>query len=810
MRGKVVRLAVLGMVFAACGEDAAPASNTEAPDVPIADFGSVEIGPSSIDNGATPSDSAIRPACAPGDGCFLDQCSENGDCQSGWCIDHLGDPICTTACFDECPPGFACTAVTGTGTDVTWICLSNATHLCRPCTSASDCASATGAEDVCVDYGPQGSFCGAPCASSAHCPWGFSCRDSKTVAGIPTKQCTADAGVCPCAQKSVALALHTSCAVVNDLGSCNGTRYCSEEGLTECDATTPSAEVCDAVDNDCDGQADEGTCDDGNPCTTDTCDGVAGCLHAPVDGSACDDGDECTTGDHCSAGTCAGSAVLCDDGNPCTDDACDAAGDCDSAWNASPCDDGDPCTVADQCSSGSCGGVALPCECVFDGDCAEFEDSNLCNGTLVCDTSALPYKCVTKPESIVTCVDPPSPCEAATCDAVTGECVVQPANGGFACDDADACTLGEKCADGDCVQGTAINCLDDNPCTNDACDTTNGCVHVPIAAPCFDGDLCTGPDVCADGGCSPGPEVPCDDGNACTSDGCNAGTGCTFDKIPGCGECETAADCPSKLCVAGKCLEPSGVLEGNYTVYNTIDLAIVSGVEIVDGNLTIFGPPEVQLPALKAVTGDLIVHGGAPNIVETLSLPALTAVGGDMRIKATPLLTGIELPLLASVAGKVELMETANLVAADFGALEGHARIWVTNNQKLATVDLSGLVNARKIRLAYNPTLVNVVANGLVSLSATEGGGGGDLEVFDNAVLGFLSLPALETVTDTFSFADNPKLAGWHFPALTHVGGEFSVNDNPLLPQCLVDDLLQQVAFEGPTLAVSGQSTSCP
>ena len=43
---------------------------------------------------------ALLPGCEPGEGCFLDPCAESGDCLSGWCIEHLGEDVCTNTC--EC------------------------------------------------------------------------------------------------------------------------------------------------------------------------------------------------------------------------------------------------------------------------------------------------------------------------------------------------------------------------------------------------------------------------------------------------------------------------------------------------------------------------------------------------------------------------------------------------------------------------------------------------------------------------------------------------------------------------------------
>ncbi len=61
-------------------------------------------------------------------------------------------------------------------------------------------------------------------------------------------------------------------------------------------------EICNGVDDDCDGSIDEGTCDDGNNCTLDACQGAV-CGHAAADG-ACDSGQACTFGGECAGGAC--------------------------------------------------------------------------------------------------------------------------------------------------------------------------------------------------------------------------------------------------------------------------------------------------------------------------------------------------------------------------------------------------------------------------------------------------------------------------------------------------------------------------
>jgi len=38
---------------------------------------------------------SFSPGCIPGEGCFLDPCTDNAQCQSGWCVDHMGAGVCT-------------------------------------------------------------------------------------------------------------------------------------------------------------------------------------------------------------------------------------------------------------------------------------------------------------------------------------------------------------------------------------------------------------------------------------------------------------------------------------------------------------------------------------------------------------------------------------------------------------------------------------------------------------------------------------------------------------------------------------------
>ena len=498
---------------------------------------------------------ALSPGCLPGEGCFLDKCATNEECLSGWCVEHLGEGVCSQSCQAECPPGWECQQVAGTVPDVVYICVSTHANLCRPCASGTECKSVGGAEDVCVDYNEAGSFCGGVCTTDEDCPWGFSCLTTDTVDGIGTLQCVADAGECPCTGKSVALSLWTPCETGNEFGLCEGKRVCTEEGLLECDALIPAADVCNGLDDNCDGEVDETTCDDSNDCTEDTCLGEEGCQNVALDQGECKDNNPCTVADHCEAGDCVGDPVLCDDKNPCTEDLCTEQGGCEHPFVFGPCDDGDPCTVGDQCGDGACEGTPLACDCSENAECAALEDGDLCNGTLVCDIEALPMKCIIDIATVVSCPEPDgldAPCLAPSCDPMSGVCSVVPAHDGAPCDDGDLCTLGDTCSNGTCDPGPATNCNDGNTCTDDSCAGEVGCVHQDSQAPCTDGDVCTLGDLCDGGECLSGDPLECDDENLCTDDSCDGAIGCLHEN--NLAACDDGNACTKDdLCSGGSC-----------------------------------------------------------------------------------------------------------------------------------------------------------------------------------------------------------------------------------------------------------------
>ena len=547
-------------------------------------------------------------------GCFGDACLENADCQSALCMLHMGENVCTDYCVEECPEGWSCKQVTTAGPDAVFACVSNYSHLCLPCADNSDCTTAD-SQNACVVYQGQGTFCGASCDASQPCPSGYECEEVYGTGGAVSKQCVNDAGVCECTGTAVKLGLSTACVLANEFGSCEGLRVCLEDGLSPCDAKEPAGETCNGLDDECDGETDEDSCDDANECTTDGCDPVAGCNHELLDGIPCNDGNKCTSGDVCVSGSCDGMEVKCNDGNPCTDDLCDETTGCFFHTNTLPCDDGDPCTLGDHCEDEACvSGPAIACDdgnsctddlcdaakgCIYEANSGECDDGNQCtagdhcsggqctwteltdcdDGNLCTTDACLPEQgCISNANTLPCddgndcttgdkctggeCVggdaagcDDSNPCTNDTCNPLVG-CIH--VNNNAPCDDFDPCTESDACSGGQCVGTGLAPCGDDNPCTDDFCVPMGGCSHNNNQAPCSDDNVCTVGDLCAGGACSPGQALTCEDANPCTADSCDPLEGCSFEPVPAL--CDDSNDCTTDdHCSGGKCVSDQAV-----------------------------------------------------------------------------------------------------------------------------------------------------------------------------------------------------------------------------------------------------------
>ncbi len=324
------------------------------------------------------------------------------------------------------------------------------------------------------------------------------------------------------------------CGVPDDDQDGDGVLACRD-----CDDQAPAvhpgaAEVCNGIDDDCNGLVDAD--DPAMP--------------------PCDDGNACTTVDLCRDGRCVGtSPVVCAAPAPCHDPGtCDPqTGLCTDALQAdgARCEDGDSCTVVDQCLEGNClGDVPLDCPA-------------------------------------------PAPCHSAgVCDPETGGCVYAPRSDGTPCDDGNACTRAEACQAGACVAQLTVDCDDGNACTDDTCVPERGCVHEGRPGccrsdhDCTDTSACTVNERCEAGRCT-SDAVVCADPAPCVRGTCDPGSGCTSVLVPDgapCGggdPCAGAAECAAGACVA----RPLGNVDETRCRLGELTAATACGAEQLDARL---------------------------------------------------------------------------------------------------------------------------------------------------------------------------------------------------------------------------------
>ena len=192
------------------------------------------------------------------EGGFGCPCASDSDCLSNWCVETSKGSVCTINCMEECPPGWGCMDV-AVGTDQLYVCLPHHADLCRPCAEDEDCGgAAVDSQSFCLDYGSEGRFCAGMCEpGKVECPEDFQCEEVTLESGAGVNQCVPVSGMCECTDKYIGLGLKTQCFVENDNGKCFGFRFCGEEGLTKCDAPTPAQEECNLEDDDCNGMVDD-------------------------------------------------------------------------------------------------------------------------------------------------------------------------------------------------------------------------------------------------------------------------------------------------------------------------------------------------------------------------------------------------------------------------------------------------------------------------------------------------------------------------------------------------------------------------
>ena len=249
----------------------------------------------------------------------------------------------------------------------------------------------------------------------------------------------------------------------------------------------------------------------------------------------------------------------------------------------------------------------------------------------------------------------------------------------------------------------------------------------------------------------------------------------------------------------------SGVMYGDYYIYNSVDLANLAGFTEVTGTLGIFpgsGMPALDgLDSLTRVGGNLeisystdltnldglanvasvgggliVLHNDALNDLDGLS--SVESVDGDVVVEGNDVLTTVSaLASLTDVGGMLDINQNPVLEDISLGVRSVGDRLDLKSNPVLTAIDLPSLTSVgRSVEIVGNDALTELNLIGVAEVP-------GALHISTNEVLTDLTgLANLTDVGEEFWISTNASLEVLNgLENVRTVGGQLRVIHNPSL-----------------------------
>lgn len=176
------------------------------------------------------------------------------------------------------------------------------------------------------------------------------------------------------------------------------------------------------------------------------------------------------------------------------------------------------------------------------------------------------------------------------------------------------------------------------------------------------------------------------------------------------------------------------VVEGDYTIRNSVDVALLAGVERITGSLYVEpGVTALELPDLVEIGGSFNMYA-SNSVIESVSCPSLTTIGGALDIESTE--------LLADLSG--------------FSALTSVYALYLSGNYGLVDIDLPDLGVLDNIYLYDNDALETLSLPSVPAAIVD----GSDLTIDDNDALDMCQAEQLLADMEDAGFTGSSYLDG--------------------------------------------------